>query len=60
MRVRWAPGARWKELKSALDLDDLDLGCVGMKAQVWIGGIVQFVDTERCGVSDTEEEKFPE
>ena len=51
--------ARWKELKKTLDLDDLDLGCVGMKAQVQIGGIVQCVDTERCGMSDIGEKKSP-
>lgn len=47
-----ATGARWEELKSTLHLDDLNLGCIGIKAQVQIGGNVECVDTERCGVPD--------
>lgn len=54
-----APRARWKGLKSTLHLDDLGLGCVGMKAQVQIGGNVQCADTERCGMPDIGEKKSP-
>lgn len=41
-----AAGATWKELKSTLYLDGLDLGCAGIKAQVQIGGNVECVDTD--------------
>lgn len=39
-RMMVAPGASCKELRSTLHLDDLDLRCVGMKAQVQKGGII--------------------
>lgn len=45
-----APQARWKELKNTLYVDDLDLGCFRMKAQVQIGGNEGCVDTENYGM----------